>query len=264
MDIPAELRAPTPGRSGTDWVEQDLPLALARGQLRIVYQPRVALDTRRVVGAEALARWPHRRHGMVPPSLFIAVAERTGLIDALGGWVLQQACDEASRWPGALVISVNVSAAQLATGGFPRQLRAALDSSGLQPEKLELELTESMLVDAGIETLLTLSEIRDLGVGLALDDFGTGYAGLAMLKRLPLNTLKLDRSFVKGVLRYKEDTVIVEAAVRVARALGLDVVAEGIEDEAQCRFLASLGCQQGQAYLFGRPGSAQALLAAAG
>jgi EAL domain-containing protein (putative c-di-GMP-specific phosphodiesterase class I) len=150
-------------------------------------------------------------------------------------------------------VSVNVSARQLADGALRDQVRVAIDESGLAPERLEIELTESMLIDASIETLLTLSSIRDLGVGVALDDFGTGYAGLATIKRLPLTALKLDRMFVRGVLRRDEDTAIARAIISFGLALGLSTVAEGIEWEAQCRFLHSLGCHQGQSFLLGRP-----------
>ncbi len=160
---------------------------------------------------------------------------------------------EAAGWPAGLCVSVNVSAHQLCSGMLCEQVRSALDASGLHPERLELELTESVLVDASIETLLVLSEIRDLGVGLALDDFGTGYASLATLKRLPLTALKLDRLFVRGVLRRHDDTAITRAVISFGTALGLSLVAEGIEREAQCQFLASLGCHQGQSFLLGRP-----------
>ncbi len=252
-----QAAATPPARNGSDWLRHDFQNALAHGQLGVAYQPRVCLDTRRIVGAEALARWPHRRHGMVPPAQFIPVAEQTGMVVPLGGWMLQAACSEAARWPANLTVSVNASACQLAKGVLLGQVRSALDLSGLAPERLEIELTESMLVDATIETLLILSEIRDLGVGLALDDFGTGYAGLATVRRLPLTTLKLDRSFVRGVLRYREDTAIAQAVITFGATLGLAIVAEGVEDEAQCRFLASLGCQEGQAFFFGRPASAE-------
>ncbi|MGI4795200.1 MAG: putative bifunctional diguanylate cyclase/phosphodiesterase [Janthinobacterium lividum] len=245
--------APLAHDRGRPELRDELRHALAREQLTVAFQPRVCLTTRRVVGAEALARWPHRRLGMIAPRNFIPVAEQSGLINVLGGWVLRAACCEAARWPDGLCISVNVSARQLADGVVRDQVRDALEESGLAPERLEIELTESMLVDASIETLLTLSSIRDLGVGVALDDFGTGYAGLATIKRLPLTALKLDRMFVRGVLRRNEDTAIARAVISFGIALGLSMVAEGIEWEAQCRFLNALGCHQGQSFLLGRP-----------
>ena len=254
---PAPLPAPASARAGDERLEQDLAHALAHGQLALNYQPRVCLATRRTLRAEALARWPHRRRGMISPGVFIPLAERTGLIVELGAWALSTACAEASRWPESVAVSVNVSACQLARGTLLNQVRAALDESGLAPERLELELTESMLVDAGVETLLTLSAVRDLGIGLALDDFGTGYASLSALKRLPLTALKLDRSLVRGVLRQREDTAIARAVIATAQALDLAIVAEGVDGEAQCRFLAALGCQEGQSYFFGRPAPAE-------
>ena len=196
---------------------------------------------------------------MIPPAEFIPLAEQTGLVVPLGGWALLAACTEAVRWPADTVVSVNVSAAQLAGRVLLRQVEEALAESGLPPERLELELTESMLMDAGIETLLTLSAVRDLGIGLALDDFGTGYTSLAILKRLPLTVMKLDRSLVRGMLRFPEDTAIVRAVIAVGHALGLSIVAEGIDNEVQCRALLALGCREGQSFFLGRPGPGEQL-----
>ena len=234
-------------------LEQDVRRALPSGELLVNYQPRVALDTGATIGAEALARWRHRRRGMVPPANFIPVAERCGVITDIGGWVLTAACTEAAGWPGSAMVSVNVSAVQLAEGALSAQVARALDASNLPPERLELELTESMLVDAGVETLLTLSALRDRGIGIALDDFGTGYAGLATLKRLPLTALKLDRSLMHGLPHEPEDAGIVRAIVQMGRVMSLVVVAEGVETAAQRNFLIDLGCDEGQSYLFGRP-----------
>lgn len=252
--------------SSAERLAQDLAYALEHDQLTLHYQPRVCLATRLPVGAEALARWAHRRRGMISPETFIALAERMGLITRLGGWALTTACVEAAHWSVPTVVSVNVSALQLTEGCLLQQVREALETSCLAPERLELELTESMLIDASLEILLTLSAVRDLGVGIALDDFGTGYASLATLKRLPLTVLKLDRSLIRGVPRYREDTAITRALVATGHALDLTVVAEGIESEVQCRFLADLGCEEGQSYMFGRPmpaeGFRQALVTA--
>ena len=232
---------------------QDLAQAIERRQMALHFQPRLCLERRLVSGAEALARWPHRRRGMVPPAVFIPIAEGSELIVQLGAWVLDAACAEAATWPGDQVVSVNVSAVQLAHGTLMRQVVSALARSGLPAHRLELELTESMLIDAGIETLLTLSAIRDLGIGIALDDFGTGYASLATLKRLPLTVMKLDRSLVRGMLRYPEDTAIAHAVIAVGRALDLSIVAEGVDNEAQCQALLALGCREGQSFFLGRP-----------
>lgn len=245
-------------------LEQDLQAALDGGGFLLHYQPRVSLATRQPVGAEALMRWAHRKRGMISPEVFIPVAERCGLITPMGGWVLATACTEAASWPAATVVSVNVSARQLGDGALLGQVETALASSRLPPERLELELTESMLVDAGVETLLTLSAVRDLGVGIALDDFGTGYASLSALKRLPLTAMKLDRSLIRGVPHRREDAAIARAVVETGRALGLVIVVEGIETDAQREFLLGLGCAEGQSYLFGRPMTAGKLREALG
>lgn len=240
-------------------IERDLGLALARGGLMVHYQPRVCMRSGRTVGAEALLRWRHPRRGMVPPSAFIPVAERSGLIRELGGWVLETACAEAALWPGDIALSVNVSARQLVDAVLLSQVSAALAHSGLPASRLEVELTESMLVGASIENLLTLSAVRDMEVGIALDDFGTGYASLASLRHLPLTALKLDRSMIKGMLDEPENLVIIRAMVEIGHALGLKVVAEGVETPEERDALAELGCNEGQAYLFGRPMPGEAL-----
>ncbi len=247
-------------------LSQELRGALEAGTLALHYQPRVTLDDGRACGAEALLRWNHARRGNIPPGLFIPIAEASDLITDIGGWVLKQATKEAAGWlqnPEAkqvpAVVSVNVSARQLRGGVLLGQVARALEESGLPPERLELELTESMLVDGSTDTLLTLAAIRDLGVGLALDDFGTGYASLSVLKRLPLNTIKLDRAFVRDLPHDAEDTAIVRAVQSIARALKLDVVAEGVETEDQRAFLSGIGCGEAQGYLFGRPAAAEHL-----
>ncbi len=231
---------------------RDLAAAVAEESFVLHYQPRIDLARGGWTGAEALIRWPHRRKGLVPPSAFIPLAERTGQITPIGGWVLRTACIEALTW-GQAMVSVNVSARQLADGALLGQVADALENSGLDPDRLEIELTESMLVDVGLETLLTLSAIRDLGVGIALDDFGTGFASLAMLKRLPLTVMKLDRSLVRDLPVDREDAAIVRAVIATGHALGLMVVAEGIETEAQRAFLSASGCDEGQGYLFSHP-----------
>ena len=231
---------------------RDVRRALETGRFLLHYQPRIELSSGLIASSEALIRWPDRRRGMIPPADFIPVAERSDLINGIGAWVLQEACTEAMRWGGGRV-SVNVSARQLQSGALPTQLASALDQSGLPPDRLELELIESMLIDNSTDTLLTLSAIRDLGVGLALDDFGTGYASLSMLKRLPLTVMKLDRSLVRELPGNREDAAIVRAVVETGHAIGLTVVAEGIETEAQRAFLSGIGCDQGQGYLFSQP-----------
>ena len=234
---------------------RELIAAVAAKELVPHYQPRLSLVTGAPASAEALLRWPHPARGMVAPNVFIPMAEQSGLIVELGGFVLETACRDALTWPAGAnghfaSVSVNVSAKQLENAVLLHQVARALEVTGLPPERLELELTESMLVDGSVETLLLLSAIRDLGVGLALDDFGTGYASLSMLKRLPLTAMKLDRSLVRDLPRDREDAAICRAVIETGHALGLVMVAEGIETEAQRSFLAGVGCDEGQGWLF--------------
>ncbi len=234
---------------------RDLRLALAiepgkPGALQVHYQPRICLASGRTIGAEALLRWSHGRRGMVSPGVFIPVAERSSLISQIGGHVLEVACRAAAEWPGNAGVSVNISARQLQDGSLLNQIANALEVSGLAPDRLELELTESMVLDCDVDTLLILSALRDNGVELALDDFGTGYASLSMIRKLPLTVLKLDRSMIRELPHNGQDAAIVRASIQSAHALGLQVVAEGIETEAQRSFVAGLGCEQGQGFLF--------------
>jgi len=244
--------APEPGDEAMERrrLEQDLRHTLSQDAFILHYQPRVALTSGATSGAEALIRWPHRKRGMVSPALFLPVAERSALGTRIGGWVLRAACEEAARWPPAATLSVNVSARHLLDGALLEQMAAALDASGLEPERLELEIAESVLIAIGDDPLLTLSAIRDLGVGIALDNFGTGSASLNVLTRLPLTSLKLDRCMTRPVPRDREAAAIVRAVLDSGHALGLGVVAEGIETEAQRAFLAGIGCDEGQGHLF--------------
>lgn len=233
-------------------LDRDLRRAVSQGDLVVHYQPRWALGTGALTGAEALLRWPDRRRGLVPPNEFIPAAERSGLIHSLGRWVLRDACTEATRWPG-LTVAVNVSVRQLHDGMLLDQLGDALAESGLLPERLELEFTEGALLECGTDLLLTLSGIRDLGVSIAVDDFGSGVGSLAMLRRLPLTTVKIDRSLVRELPHGHEETSIVRAAIEAGRTIGLTTIAAGIETEAQRALLSGLGCDEGQGYLFSRP-----------
>lgn len=233
-------------------LDRDLRRAVSQGDLVVHYQPRWSLATGAMTGAEALLRWPDRRRGLVPPNEFIPAAERSGLIQALGRWVLREACTEAASWPG-LTVSVNVSGRQLREGMLLDQLGDALAESGLAPERLELEFTEDVLLDCGTDLLLTLSALRDAGIKIALDDFGSGYASLSMLRRLPLTTMKIDRLLVRELPRCHEEASIVYAAIGAGHAMGLTIVAEGIETEAQRALLSGLGCDEAQGYLFSRP-----------
>ncbi len=240
-------------------LHRDLAAAVEQQELVLHYQVRRSLVTGARTDMEALLRWPHPRRGMVPASTFIPLAEETGLITAIGGWVLLTACLEAARWPDPLVVSVNVSARQIADRALLGQVAAALDASGLNPERLEIELSESAAFSIDTDTLLTLSAIRDLGAGIGLDDFGANLASLSMLRRLPLTAMKLDRSLVRDLPFDREGAAIVHAVIEAAHALGLTVVAEGIETEPQLAFLSGCGCDEGQGFLFGRPVPAEAL-----
>jgi EAL domain-containing protein (putative c-di-GMP-specific phosphodiesterase class I) len=239
-------------------MERELRAATAAGAFVLHYQPRLSLATGAIEANEALIRWPDRKRGLIPPNSFIPVAEQSDLINLIGAWVLLEACTEAVGWE-CHRLSVNVSGRQLQSGVLPIQLAMALERSGLPPDRLELELTESMLVDGSTDTLLALSAIRDLGIGLALDDFGTGFASLSMLKRLPLTVMKLDRSLVRELPFNREDAAIVRAVIETAHAMRLTVVAEGIETEAQRAFLSGIGCDEGQGYLFSHPLPAEQL-----
>jgi len=239
-------------------LENDLRRGIERGELRLHYQPLVDLATDRIVGFEALVRWEHPVRGLIPPLAFVPLAEETGLILPLGRWVLERACQQARAWRDArpngpaLFMSVNLSARQFAEPGLVDQVREILDESGLEPSNLEIEITESVLMDQTELGVQTLRQLRDLGVRLVLDDFGTGYSSLSYLKHLPLDTIKIDRTFVAGI-DGETDRSIVEAVIALAHGLRIGVVAEGIETEAQFEQLRSMGCDVGQGFLFARP-----------
>jgi predicted signal transduction protein with EAL and GGDEF domain len=239
-------------------VQADLRRALdgdpAGGELFVVYQPIVGMDDGRVTGVEALARWRHPRRGLVPPVEFVPVAEQTGLVEALGRFVLAAACRQGAAWAamGARVrVGVNLSARQLPTAAADARL--ALDAAGLPPDLLTLEVTESTLVGDTEAAHAALAAIKALGVGLALDDFGTGYSSLAYLQRFPMDVLKIDKSFVDGVAGQGRGSALARTIVALGDSLGMFTVAEGVETEAQRAALLALGCRFGQGYLFARP-----------
>jgi diguanylate cyclase (GGDEF)-like protein/PAS domain S-box-containing protein len=239
-------------------LESGLRQALHFGELRLVYQPLVALEDERVAGVEALLRWDHPIHGAIPPLRFVPLAERNGLIIPIGAWVLREACRQLAAWGDeTLAMSVNVSSRQLGTTDLVETVRSALDEAGVAPERLCLEITETaMMADPGTmgETLIALKE---LGVRLAVDDFGVGHASLRQLRSLlPVDTLKIDKSFVDGITDDADDAAIVEGVVRLAHSLGLRAVAEGVETAEQVAMLRAWGCQTGQGYHFARPGEA--------
>lgn len=240
-------------------LETDLRRAVDRKEFLVYYQPIVSLSDGRIKGVEALVRWDHPRRGLVSPGEFIPLAEETGLIRRIGRHVLEEACRQTRLWqeeiPDAqdLYVSVNLSARQMQTGRITNEIMDALDKSGLRPESLELELTETMVMQDDPGVLSAFHDLRSLGVSLAIDDFGTGYSSLGYLKQLPVNTLKIDRAFVIGVGANPEDTAIVKAVISFAKTLGLTVTGEGIENRLQMDRLRELGCDRGQGFLFQRP-----------
>jgi diguanylate cyclase (GGDEF)-like protein len=237
-------------------VEQELRQALRDGQLRLHYQPMVDAHSGALVGAEALVRWEHPVRGLILPREFIDVAEQTGLVVELGAWALGEAAQQLVRWTNeglSLWVAVNVSARQLRGGVLARQYREAVTLSGCDAQRLEIELTEHTLIENVEENLRILTELRDLGARIAIDDFGTGLSSLAYLKRLPIDKIKIDRSFVSDLPSDRSDSAIIAAAASMARVLGLRVVAEGVETAAQLQAVCALGCDLAQGYLFSKP-----------
>lgn len=233
-------------------LELDLRDAIARGEFRLHYQPIVNLSTDATGGFEALLRWPHPRRGTVPPAEFIPLAEETGLIVPLGAWVVREACREAASWPGDLRIAVNVSALQLQRPGLEETIVSALACSGLVPQRLELEITESVLIGDSDSAIACLHRLRALGVRIALDDFGTGYSSLSYLRRFPFDKIKIDRSFVQGIAD-PDTAAIVQAIVSIGERLGTAITAEGVETSEQLDQVRREGCTEVQGYYYSKP-----------
>jgi diguanylate cyclase (GGDEF)-like protein/PAS domain S-box-containing protein len=238
-------------------MEDELRRVLHHDQLVLHYQPQID-ENDRVLGAEALLRWEHPQRGLVSPAEFIPLAEETGLIVPIGRWVLETACNQLREWqrnPATcdLVLAVNVSARQFRQPDFVEQIEEVLQSSGASPVRLKLELTESVVLDDVADTIEKMKALKVLGVGFSMDDFGTGYSSLSYLRRLPLDQLKIDRSFIRDVETNTGDAVIVQTIIGMANSLGLKVIAEGVESEAQRQFLSNHGCPTFQGYLFSRP-----------
>jgi diguanylate cyclase (GGDEF)-like protein/PAS domain S-box-containing protein len=234
-------------------MEQDLRQALVDGGFEIHYQPLVNLHSGEVSGCEALLRWRHPERGMVSPAEFIPIAEDTGLINELGDWVLRTACSEAATWPAHIRVAVNVSPVQLKCDTLALKIASALAASGLEPRRLELEITEAVLIRDDEAALSILHQLRSIGVRIALDDFGTGYSSLSYLKRFPFDKIKIDRCFVADIADSGGAPVIVQAVVNIASASNMTTVAEGVETEAQREMLRALGCTEMQGYLFSKP-----------
>ena len=238
-------------------LERDLRRALAEGQFLLYYQPQVDAAGG-VIGAEALVRWRHPQRGMVEPAEFIPLAEETGLILQLGQWVLKQACRQLTLWAGAeetrhLTLAVNVSARQFGRPSFVSDVLSIVDDLGVKADRLKLELTESHLLDNAAEVIAKMAALKARHVGFSMDDFGTGYSSLSYLKKLPLDQLKIDQSFVRDILRHPSDAAIAKTIVALAQSLGLSVIAEGVETEGQREFLRQHGCATCQGFLFSRP-----------
>jgi EAL domain-containing protein (putative c-di-GMP-specific phosphodiesterase class I) len=240
----------------------DLRHATERNELSLHYQPKIDVRTQRVVGVEALLRWQHPRHGMVPPDTFIAQAEQTGIIKPLTDWILNEALCQCAEWNAAgmpLSVAVNLSARVLQDPQLPRQVAAMLERHAVGADQLELEITETAIMSDPVRATQVLTELDAMGVHLSIDDFGTGYTSLAQLKRLPVDEVKIDRSFVLNMLRDANDAMIVQSIVDLAHNMNRSVVAEGVESKKILDALADLGCDIAQGYYFSKPIPASAL-----
>jgi diguanylate cyclase (GGDEF)-like protein len=256
------MRAAAPWHQAT---EHELRDAIAGGQLRLVYQPIVTLADGELVGVEALVRWQHPSRGLLTPVDFIGLAEESGLTVPLGAWVLEEACRQAAEWRRVreadrpLTLNVNVSVQQVGDDGWPQAVGAVLAATGLPPSRLVLEITESILMHDSEASSARLGRLRELGVRLAIDDFGTGYSSLAYLRHMPVDFLKIDKSFVDGVTGDPHESALARAVVKLASTLGLSAIAEGIEHRSQAELLKALGCRYGQGYWLGMPQSPEAI-----
>jgi EAL domain-containing protein (putative c-di-GMP-specific phosphodiesterase class I) len=238
-------------------LENSLRHALERDEFRVYYQPRIDVASGRIIGAEALIRWDCPGKGLIPPDSFISIAEETGLIIPIGQWILQEACRQNSTWQRAglppISVSVNLSPIQFRHAGLVQSVADALQQANLHPAYLELELTESFVMHDAERINIAMQSLKALGVDIAVDDFGTGYSSLSYLKRFPVDRLKVDKSFVRDIDTDPDDAAIVRAIITLGHALGLKVVAEGVETRAHLEFLQQHGCDELQGYYFSRP-----------
>jgi diguanylate cyclase (GGDEF)-like protein len=237
-------------------LENALRSSVARGELELYYQPKMDMQTNRIIGAEALLRWHHPKRGLVMPGEFIRRAEETGLVHHIGDWVLDAAIAQVRKWHEKgldLHLAINLSAGQFHASNLSERIIGRVQKEGIKPSAIELEITETGMLQDPEGVGRTVSELREFGIGVAIDDFGTGYSSLTHLKRFPIDTLKIDRSFVADVLTDRDDAAIVAAVIALAKALNIDVVAEGVETEAQRAYLASQGCHTYQGYLVSKP-----------
>jgi diguanylate cyclase (GGDEF)-like protein/PAS domain S-box-containing protein len=234
-------------------LENDLRFAIKHGELRLHFQPRYRIADGKMVGAEALVRWKHPDHGLIPPDTFIPIAEESGLILALSSWVLNTACTSAAQWPESLFVSVNLSPTEFKQGNLVERIQQSLDDSGIDPARVELEITESVMLEDASGALEIMRTLKRLGVRIAMDDFGTGYSSLSYLRAFPFDGLKIDRSFLNRLDESEDDKAIIQAIVGLGRALALTVTAEGIETAEQLKLLKAVSCDEGQGYFLSRP-----------
>jgi len=239
------------------FIEASLRVALERNEFSLHYQPKIDLSTGAITGVEALLRWKHPERGFIPPAQFVPIAEDTGLILPIGKWVLREACRQSREWLDAgfapMPMAVNISAAEFRSKEFVENVRTSLEESKLDPQGLELELTESVLMKHAESTVSMLNSLKDIGVQLTVDDFGTGYSSLSYLRQFPVDSLKVDQSFVHEISAHKDDAAIVSAVISMGNSLKKRVIAEGVETREQLDFLTAEGCEQAQGYYFNRP-----------
>jgi len=240
-------------------LEMGLRQALVRNEFRLVFQPLFNLKEGRICGLEALLRWYHPERGTIAPSDFIPIAEEVGLIVPIGEWVLREACRAAASWPDHVHIAVNLSTVQFRNRNLFQQVKAALAEAGLNAERLELEVTESLLLVDSASTLQTLFDLRKLGVRISMDDFGTGYSSLSYLRSFPFDKIKIDRSFVHDMSAEEDSQAIVKAVIGLGRSLGMSTAAEGVETETQLELVRDQGCTEVQGFLFSPPLPASAI-----
>jgi EAL domain-containing protein (putative c-di-GMP-specific phosphodiesterase class I) len=227
--------------------------ALAREEFELHYQTIVDVETGECRGAEALVRWRHPQRGLIPPDQFITLAETSGLIVPLGEWILHRACADAANWPAPLKVAVNLSPVQFKQSNLLDTLRVALADSGLPPQRLELEITETVLIENNEENLAVLRQLKDLGAEIVLDDFGIGYSSMRYLQIFPIDKIKIDKSFIQSMPNHTDSVAIVCAIAGLARNLDIETTAEGVETREQLALLRGVGCQLAQGYLFSRP-----------